>query len=79
MADKETIWVRSAHPERADDPDHCAFHEVNAAHPQGQAHVRGGSVVEVAETDAVKAALKNGLIHKATPKQVETAKDEAAA
>jgi hypothetical protein len=75
----ETIWVKSAHVERADDPNHCAFHEVSAVHPQGTAHVRGGAVVQVGETEAVKAALKDGLIKKATPTQAEEAAKEARA
>lgn len=56
------IFVRSTLPVRRDGGSPVAFTEVHPDHPNGEAFVAGRKPVEVADTDAVRIAIREGKI-----------------
>jgi hypothetical protein len=83
MADKpKRIFVKSTLPVRRDGGSPVAFTESHSDHPGGEAFVAGRKPVEVAETDAVLVALRDGRLERteapAAQKQAAAASKQTA-
>ncbi len=62
MATNDTIQVRSAIPPKPDGGHLVVLHEVDQAHPGGEAFVAGPHAVEVARTARVQRGIADGTL-----------------